>query len=269
MIREAVEWLATPCPRALRDLGYLGELIAIGARYRRCHRAWADHLQRSRQTILDAAETAPGRRTAIVLGSGMLLDVPLAELAARFRSVILVDALHPLAARWQMRRYRNATAIAADVTGTATELHRWRPGRSLPSPRSFAPIHAPEVDFVVSLNLLSQLGVLPGAWIERRFGPSAAGDAEAHSAVLTRFHLDDLARCRARVCLVADVEWWRQAADGTVVERGSSIDGLAEPAAVASWIWAIAPTPESDPLLSEFRRVIVARDPGKAAHAAG
>jgi hypothetical protein len=267
MILETLEWLATPCPRPLRDLGYLSELIAIGARHRRCRAAWADHLSRSRQAILDAADRAANRRRAIVLGSGRLLDVPLAGLAARFESVALVDAVHPLAARWQARRHANVTLVTRDVTGIIEALHRWRPGEPLPVPRPLDMIHEPDVDLVVSLNLLSQLGVLPIEWLEKRGGSAARPSAEALSRSLTRSHLDDLARCRAPVCLIGDVEWWRASPDGAVVERSSSIDGIEAPAALAEWIWAMAPAPEADRRLSEFRRVIVARDPGKSAQA--
>lgn len=263
MIREAVEWLLTPCGRAGRELGYLSEAIAIGARHRRCRAAWAEHLTRSRQAILDAARGIPGQRTAVILGSGPLLDVPLAELSARFRSLILVDALHPLTARLQARHHTNVELVTADLTGTLEALHRWQPGESLPAPQPLTLLQHDDVDFVVSLNLLSQLGVLPVEWIEKRAGPPGPALAEAYAASLTRAHLADLARCRARVCLIADVEWWRQEPDGRIVERASSIYEVPPPPAAEEWGWAIAPAPESDPRLSEYRRVIAALDPGK------
>jgi hypothetical protein len=269
VIREAVEWLVTPCPRPWRDLGYLSENIAIAARHRRCRSAWAEHLHRSRAAIMEAARHARGRRTAIVLGSGPLLDVPLAGLAGVFQSVILVDALHPLTARWQARRHANVGLVAADLTGALDALHHWRVAEPLPTPRPLALLQREDVDFVVSLNLLSQLGINPVEWIEKRAGPPGPAIAEAYAATLTRAHLDDLARCRASVCLVADVEWWRQAPDGTVVERSSSIYDVPPPQAIEEWVWPIAPAPESDPRLSEYRRVIVALDPGKAGHGAG
>jgi hypothetical protein len=269
VIREGLEWLATPCSRAWREFGYLSESIAIAARYRRCRDAWDEHLQRSRQAILKAAQAAPGRRTAVVLGSGPLLDVPLAELAGMFRSVILVDALHPLSARWQARRYANVTMVTEDVTGALEALHRWRVGRPLPEPRTPDVLRREDVDFVVSLNLLSQLGVMPVEWIEKHAGVPGPAIAEAYAATLTRAHLSDLARCRARVCLVADVEWWRQKPDGTVIERLSSIYDVPPPPATEEWVWAIAPAPEGDPILSVYRRVIVALDPGKTGQSAG
>lgn len=263
MILELLESLATPCPTDLRRLGYRAELVGIGARYRRCRGAWADHLAHSRRAIETAINRAAPRRTAIVLGSGRLLDVPLALLAKTFQRVVLVDALHPLPARLQALRHPNVELSAADVTGALAELRRLKPGDRLPPARSFAPLHASDVDLVISLNLLSQLGVLPAEWILRHLGPGAEAKAEVFAAALTRAHLDDLGRCRATVCLIADVEWRHVGPDGTIRERASSIYGVAPPGPAEEWIWPIAPAPEIDPAISEERRVIVAYDPGK------
>ena len=265
MILEWLEAAFTPCPKELRDLGYRTELIAIGARYRRCRAAWAGHLARSRRAIERAIARAPGHDTAMILGSGRLLDVPLAALTAAFRRVVLVDALHPVSARVKSHPYRNVELRSEDVTGTIAPLHRLRPGDALPPVRSYAPLHEAGVDLVVSLNLLSQLGVLPTEWIGRRLGEAAAAAGDAFCAALARTHLDDLARCGASVCLIGDVEWQHVGADGTILERESSIFGIPPPPAAEEWIWNIAPAPESDPLVSEARRVIVAYDPGKAA----
>jgi hypothetical protein len=260
MILELLEWLATPCPADLRRLGYKTELVAIGARHRRCRAAWAPHLAQSRQAIERAVERPASRRTVVVLGSGRLLDVPLELLARSFRRVVLVDTIHPLSARLRTRRYPNVELAAADVSGVLAELVRAKPGDALPAPRPFAPIHEPDVDLVISLNLLSQLGVLPEEWLEPRIG---ADKAARLSAALTKAHLDDLARCRATVCLIADVEWRHVAGDGAIRERASSIYDVPPPNADEEWTWKIAPAPEIDPVLSEERRVIAAYDPGK------
>lgn len=269
MILEWLESVATSCAKPVRDLGYRTELIAIGARHRRCRAAWAEHLARSRRAVETAIGRAAGRDTAMILGSGRLLDVPLTALAAAFRRVVLVDAVHPLSARLRAGRYPNVELWCEDVTGTIAALHRLTSRDALPSLDSFAPMHAVGVDLVVSLNLLSQLGVLAGDWIERRLGPAAAAAAEAFAAGLVRAHLDDLARCRAAVALIADVEWQHVGPDGSIVERESSIFGVAPPSAAEEWMWRIAPAPESDPVLSEMRRVIVAYDPGKGAAGRG
>lgn len=259
MLREWVESLLTPTPAHGRTLGYLHEIIAIGARHRRCRDAWAAHLANSRRTVIEAIGRARGRRTVLVLGSGRLLDVPLAELAAAFARVVLADAVHPLAARWQARRHGNVELMPADVTGALEAL---RHGDVFPVPKPFAPLRAPEVDLVISLNLLSQVGVLPEEWLRRR-GPAMAARAAELGAVLTRAHLDDLANAPAPVCLISDVEWQHVDKRGQVVERGSTIFDVPPPPAAAEWLWDIAPAPEAHPTLDEQRRVIVAWNPGK------
>lgn len=198
----------------------------------------------------------------MILGSGRLLDVPLATLASEFRRVVLVDALHPPAVRLRVRRHANVELWSEDITGTAAALHRLKSGDPLPPARSFAPLHDPRVDLVVSLNLLSQLGVLTGEWIEHCLRHSSTA-AEAFAADLVRTHLDDLARCRATVCLVGDVEWRHVGRAGELLESQSSIFGVSPPVADEEWLWPIAPAPESDPVVSDVRRVIVAYDPGK------
>jgi hypothetical protein len=113
--------------------------------------------------------------------------------------------------------------------------------------------------------MLSQLGVLPVEWIEKRRAPNpdASAEAERFAMALTRQHLADLAKCQAQVCLIADVDWQRVAPDGKVVESHSSIYGIAPPQVDEEWLWSIAPAPEIDPKLSERRRVIVAYNPGR------
>ena len=86
---------------------------------KRCRQAWASHLEATRRCILDAADSCSGGGTALILGSGACLDVPVAELAARFATVVLVDAHHPRQARRLAREHRNVRLVAADATGVA------------------------------------------------------------------------------------------------------------------------------------------------------
>jgi hypothetical protein len=262
MLIEWLESLATPCSPTARELGYLHELIAIGARYRRCRTTWAEHLANSRREIIAAIGRTRQRRTAVIIGSGRLLDVPLAELARAFQKVILIDVVHPLTVRFQARNFGNVVLVAADITGTIEALVAQRAEDPLPVPKSFAPLFAPDIDLIVSLNVLSQLGIVPVEWIERRWAQKT--DTGVFATAMTRTHLDDLSRCAAEVLLVTDIETWQQKPDGSIVDRQSSLSGVAPPAVDTEWIWPIAPAPESDPVLSECRRVITAQNPGRA-----
>lgn len=257
MIGEALAWLATPCPPLARRLGLLSESVAISARHRRCRTAWAPHLAASRAAILEAVGRTPVRRKVVVMGSGALFDVPLAELAAAFREVVLVDLVHPWRARRLAVRFPNVTRVTDDVTGA---LDACLAG-GLPRPRPFALLDDPEVDLAISLNLLSQLPLAPVRRLDGRVAEAAlAGFAQD----LVRGHLADLERTRAATLLVADVERVVTDQAGRVLERTSLIADLPEPAADRSWWWDIAPAPEADPETSERRRVVARFLPGAA-----
>ncbi len=255
MIAEALAWLATPCPLYVRRLGLLSESIAISARHRRCRQAWSPHLAASRSAIRDAIARTPRRRTALVMGSGALLDVPLADLASSFEKVVLVDLVHPWPARLEARRFSNVTRITDDVSGMLDSAARGE----LVRPRPFPALADPEVDLAVSLNLLSQLPVAPVRCLDGHVEEEALAKAAQD---VVRQHLADLDHARAATLLISDVERVLLARDGREIERSSLIADLPEPAADRSWWWEIAPAPEADPETSERRRVVVRFVPG-------
>ena len=118
MLSEWLKHLILPCPAPLRDMGYAKELIAIEARHRRCHDAWAPHLEHCKKVILDAAQDIPHEK-AVVLGSGLLLDIPLQELSETFSDVVLVDIFHMPAVRKRIRDRTNVRLETADISGLA------------------------------------------------------------------------------------------------------------------------------------------------------
>jgi hypothetical protein len=259
MILEALTYLTTPCPYYLRRLGYLGELIGIAARHRRCRAAWAEHLANSRAVIEEAIALTPGRARAVVLGSGLLADVPLAALAAAFAEVVLIDLVHLRATRRLVRGYRRVRLVEADVTGILEPLAR--APLSLPAPRATLGIDA-EADLVVSANLLSQLPILPIVWLDRQRALGAALSAEAivaYGRALIEDHLALLGRLPGVVALTTDVERLNFAADrpdALPLEREDALLGATLPWSGRSWIWRIAPAPELGPGLNRYHRVV-------------
>jgi hypothetical protein len=153
MLPEWLDNLLTPCPRPVRALGYRRELRNLQRRRDEWGEAWAGHFERSRAVIRAAMERCPGRRKAVVLGSGRLDDVPLDELAAAFREVVLVDIVHPFRTRWQLRRFRNVRPLACDVTGTVAAVYRaaWT-GDALPRVEPDLFCGDPEIDLAASVN---------------------------------------------------------------------------------------------------------------------
>lgn len=261
MLAEALEYLLTPCPRVARKLGYLYEVIAIKARHARCRKAWAPHLERTQAILRAAMNRCSQRRKAVILGSGMLLDVPLAELATGFQQVILVDLVHPLGARWRRRRFANVNALTADVTNTAEALLQAvkNPDEPLPVSRPTLVLEDAEVDFVASVNLLSQLPYLPSEYL-RHAGQRSEQEITAFSRQLIRAHLDYLQQLPGVVALITDVEQQTLDRAGAVITRSDTLHGIALPWRGEEWIWPLAPRPEAHPEHSYQRRVIGVAD---------
>lgn len=235
MLSEAWEYLTTPASPTARRLGYVAEMVALGARHRRQRLAWKPHVEAARRFVGEAAAQAGGGR-ALVAGSGRLIEVPLEELAARFDEVVLADLVHPRAVRRAARRFGNVTLADVDLTGALAGVSKGVP----PCP---APPDLGRFAFAISGNLLSQLPVLPLEALE------ASGVAEAERAAFARglvsSHVAWLRRSAAVAALFTDIEThWLE--DGRLVAREDSLWGVALPPPDRTWNWNIAPHGEHE-----------------------
>ncbi|RVU36626.1 hypothetical protein EOI86_15710 [Hwanghaeella grinnelliae] len=216
MLTEALLYLATPCPGWARHAGYLRESIAIGARHRRLKADWADHLTNTKNAVLQAAARCGKKRRAVVMGSGHGFDLPLESLAATFGQIDLVDAVHPLSMRLRARGHRRLSLIDADVTG-----------RNGPRPAFPA-----DTDLIVSLNLVSQLGVAPGI-------------DPADRAALRQRHLAETLALGSVACVIGDVErreTRRGSGEMEITQTPwSGGPNLPDPAEFREWQWPVAP----------------------------
>jgi hypothetical protein len=257
MIVETLEYLATPCARPLRGMGYLHELMSIRGRAWRCWDAWQPHLERSKAVSLKAVARCKQRRKAVILGSGMLYDVPIDELSAAFHEVLLVDIVHPLKNWLPGIRHKNLRRLTADITATAEEVYRVAklPGAMLPRTEPSLFLDDTEVDLVVSLNLLSQLPVIPTEYLERA-GAHSPDAIAAFARHLLSAHLAYLQRFTCAVALITDVEKQTLNRAGKLVCKSSLLRGLTLPCEGESWTWHLAPRPEADRDYSYHRRVV-------------
>lgn len=255
MLTEWLTWLAADCPQPARKLGYLRESIAIRSRYRRCKAAWQPHLEHSRAALLASLQACGSFRTALVFGSGLLLDIPLDELARRFEKVYLVDVVHLPEVRRAVRRHANVRCISHDVTGFIDHMEALSLERlELPPPDRF--LDDPDIDWVASVNLVSQLPLLPQDWLGRRFPELDEAMLEAWGTNLMRQHLGYLAAFSAPTCLLADMEQVVQAGNGEIIERIDFASRLGlDDEAPERWRWDIAPPGEIAPGIASFHRV--------------
>jgi len=245
MLVEFFKYLSTPCPRPVREMGYLKEMIGLAARQRRCQEYWSPHLEASRDLIVEAARSCPKRRRAVVLGSGLLFDIPLQELSELFEHVVLVDILHMPGVRKVVAGFDNVDLLQHDIASVVEPMYRQvKESTPLPLPNPDLPLDG--ADLVVSANVVSQLPVIPVEFAGRAGKHSAAG-LSVLAKTLIEGHLAALVDFPGAVCLITEVEH-QTLASGDVLSRRDPLMGVTVPIQLGTsrrfWDWDFAPRPE-------------------------
>ena len=212
MILEALQYAATRAvtPREFRP--HVRYSVNLWARANRCAKAWAEHENNSRQFVLQSVRKLKQRRTAVVLGSGLLRDVPHNALVAMFDTVVRI--------------------ANRDLSGF-DDLLAGRPAEPLDFLR-----RVPYLDFVVSANLLSQIGTGAQHRLEREKIANVPGDLLPK---LIQTHLDALAGLPCKVCLVTDTAFDVIGKDGSMQQHEDLLHGIEIAAPAATWDWPLAP----------------------------
>ena len=243
--------------------GHLTEQVGLWARHRRQRAAWAEHLDKARGLCLRAANACPehARRTALVLGAGLLLDVPLAELSALFGRVVLADMAFLPEVRAQARNFCNVECRETDLTG-CLDLLPGLAAQAPPLPSAPLPdltLGLADLDFVCSANLLSQLPLLALTALRKRAPSLEAETLRGFAASLVRAHLEALRRLPCPACLVTDVTE-RGLADGRLTYETGLLFGVEPDLPGDTWLWRMAPGGEAAPGLDVERLVLGAPD---------
>lgn len=250
MLPEIMLYATARTRPELARLGLKGDAVSLWSRARRCRVAWAPHEARCHAVIRIVIADLERPHTALVLGSGLVRDVPLADLVARFQRVVLVDAVHLWPAR---RRACNAKVehVTADLSGVAA----WLSGQAEARRDPLAGFRDdPNIDFVVSANMLSQLPMAFDDWRERH--PALIQDLPVDlSRRIIAWHLQDLAGFRARVCLLTDVRHQEVGRDGRVIDETDLLKGETLPEPDQAWDWEVAPRGEITRASAHIHRV--------------
>jgi hypothetical protein len=233
MILEALQYAATRPVTPPEFRPFIRSSVSLWSRANRCARAWAPHEENCKAFVRDTIADMRQRRTAVVLGSGLLRDVPIIDLAKAFDTVVLVDLVHLATVRtWIITKHlANIRLISRDLSGMPEAL-----ADRTPEPLSFLR-QVPYLDLVVSANIVSQIGV--GAW--RQLERSGHADPDAVAARLIKAHLDGLAGLPCRVALLTDTRYELADRKGQVLEAADLLCGVPAPAAKRQWSWPVAP----------------------------
>jgi len=257
MFAALLRRFATTCPPAARELGLLREHEDIAKRHARVRAAWAPHLAASRRVVLEAADRAPRRERVLVVGAGDCLDVPVADLAGRFREVVLADIVTSAEVRrWEKQLPGRVRGVNWDASGALAVLAPVRATIAAhEAPELFAradpgPPPRGEPDFIVSANCISQLGLVPGHALPAYAQDKGLPDRCAKAAA--RRHLAWLEGRPAPWILLADAARLDLAPDGRVLKKETLHERFGLPKPDRTWRWDLAPIPEWS---TEFHRV--------------
>ncbi|MEI6415027.1 MAG: hypothetical protein WCP34_12315 [Pseudomonadota bacterium] len=261
MLSEALLYLTLTGSSLARRMGYAREVVGIRSRWHRCQAAWAPHLAATRHALLQSAANCRHHRRALVLGAGALHDIPLTQLARHFSRIDLVDLAFLPHTRWMAYRLGNVRCVLQDATEALALLERavypegalWVASQT---PRQFA--DEPDIDWIASVNLWSQLPILPILALRARHPDWPEGIFQEISRRLLQGHLDYLGRFSALTCLIADRTQVSYQSGGEEVERSdfaSSFPLLQNAQQV--WRWDVAPLGEAGPGLGAWHEVVV------------
>ncbi|MBF0520570.1 MAG: hypothetical protein HQK92_12715 [Nitrospirae bacterium] len=264
LIAEFLTYLASPALLYIKRMGYLKEAIAIDARYKRCKSAWSPHLENSKNFIINALKRCKNFRTVVVLGSGNLLDLPLLQLSQTFEKVILVDIVHLGKTLKTIRKFPNVVAHTCDITETSESIFNLIKSRAntaehieLPLPKMF---HLPETqdncpDLVISLNIFSQLTVMPREYILKNKASEDGPVLKRWENEVLESHLNSLFALKTNVCLITDFEFIERNHRTQSVNQYYTLTGINLPMPEKTWIWNIAPKGEISKDISIERKV--------------
>lgn len=233
MLPEALQNLASRLVCSKDEAPHIASSVRLWARGRRCAAAWLAHETLTRSAILAAAGDLRQRRTCVVLGSGLLRDVPLDDLARLFDTVVLVDRVHLASVRLHIlaRRLKNVRLVVRDLAGLEALL-----AGSPPEPLSFLR-QVPWLDLVVSANLVSQIGT----GIERRRQQPDSGLGPDAAAQAIRAQVEGLQRLSCPAVLITDTDYRVIDRTGRLHEDHDLMHGVALPEPLQRWDWPVVP----------------------------
>lgn len=244
MLGEWFRYITTFAPERVRKFGYLKKLIKLEFLHKENEDAWEDHVFNCRSFITEAAERCPERGIAVVLGSGLLIEVPLRSLAERFERVYLVDMFHMPQVRARAKKFLNVKLLYGDITGIFAMMKEGEfPGGSVPAPPPRIP-HLNDADFIVSANCLTALAPPFCTYLDRARHLTEF-DQDRLTLQIQDAHVQALADAKKPVCAIISESERFQLSGDKVVGRTQLTPGLTFPKTATlahnlEWQWLVS-----------------------------
>lgn len=240
---EYIQYLRNPGSAFAQKLGYSKELIAIEARYQRNTQQWQTHITNTQQFIQQAGDSCAEKHTAVILGAGLLFDIPLDYLASSFKTVCLIDVVFASYTKNLTRKYSNVHLVEHDLNGLAELSNKHKSISTAPSVNAALPQDLPLPNFIVSANILSQLHLAPVAYLAKHSKLKEV-ELERFAQKILQSHIELLRNYQdSNICLVTDYLRFTTDKKGEQQQEHALL-GLELPAPSKSWHWEFAPRGE-------------------------
>jgi hypothetical protein len=246
VLGEILLYLNSGASRLARRSGLLTDAIGLWSRSRRRKRQWALHYARCHGFVREVLADRPLARKVVILGSGLVEDVPLDVLAARFETILLVDIVHLKPVRRRLeddpRFHGKLVFVELDLTGLLEGIHARTPLPLKWQDPLDGLMADPDIDLVISAMCLSQL---PRA-IDKQLAQTSLTqqECEAICRSVVEQHLSALAKFPCETILLSDTSYTEIAADGRDLAQHDLLWGVALPEPQARWEWEVAPKGE-------------------------
>lgn len=227
--------------RFLNRLGYYNYQEGLIYRHLKQKEGWHSHLNNCRNYILKAVNIAKPAKVT-VLGSGWLLDFPLQEIVDMNIPVTLIDIVHPPEAVKQVSALRNVEMIEDDITGGL--VHEiWRKTGSIPifrKHKTLDDIKIPRFRFkgdpglVISLNILSQLDVLPVKYLKKKSSMQES-QFTCFREEIQRKHIECLQKYSSVIITDTEEIFFNRSGESSVVK--SIVSEIPEGNYKEEWTW--------------------------------
>ena len=186
--------------RMLNKMGYYNYQNGLIYHHINQQGGWENHEKHCRGFIIKALDFYKPEKVT-VLGSGWLLELPLAELTERTGKICLVDIVHPPDVINQVRCCKNVELIEQDITGGLIAEVWQKTGKYsfFSKLHSFEDIIIPEYKpdgdpgMVISLNIITQLESLLIDFLKKRT-KIKDGEASQLRTKIQKKHIDFLTK---------------------------------------------------------------------------
>ena len=252
MILEWFSYLQTKGTQTAKEWGYIYQNVSLRFRARRCAKAWQGHVEASHKLIKDHLEKI-NPSSIMIIGSGILMEIPIEDLLSKAQKIYLVDLVHSNTVRKLARQNPKVALIERDISsllgllkkGTGPFQLKQIPWRQLPS------WDLPQVDWVISANLLSQIPLMISEVL-----PMSTETYDKFARSVRDQHIERLLEQAPKVLLFADFETRYIDPSGERIKTEAYDVTLRNLKFDREWLWEISPYGETS---KEYKIVMLVK----------